>query len=105
MMPTLIRSSRMFNSMHQSLRSSVALAVLLAATASAVGAQDLNILLPVAEVEARVREGHFRIAQWSGSRMPTDRTQRALVVFDDSSTMWLKFALAPEGGTGTFNNE
>ena len=81
-------------------------AVLASAAVSATAqAQDLNIILPVAEIESRMRAAPFRIAQWSGSRIPTDRTQRALVVFDDSSTMWLKFALAPEGGAGTFNNE
>jgi hypothetical protein len=75
------------------------------AAARAAHSQDLNIVLPVPEIEQRMRDAPFRIAQWSGSRMPTDRTQRALVVFEDSSMMWLKFAVAPSGGTGTFNNE
>ena len=81
-------------------------AVLASATVSASArAQDLNIILPIAQIEERMRDAPFRIAQWSGSRTPTDRTQRGLVVFEDSSTMWLKFAVAPEGGAGTFNNE
>ena len=89
-----------------SVRRSVLPALLaFAAVASTAQAQDLNITLPVAEIEARILERPFRVAQWSGSRMPEDRTQRALVIFDDSTTMWLKFAVAPSGGTGTFNNE
>lgn len=87
------------------LRATVIAALALCAVAQAARAQDLNVVLPVAEIEARMRDQQFRIVQWSGSRMPEDRTQRALVIYEDSTSMWLKFAMAPQGGTGAFNNE
>jgi len=80
-------------------------AILLAAAAAApVLAQDANYLLPVPDIEARLRDGGMAIIDWRGSRMPNDRTQRMTVQFPDSVVLVVKLAKAPYGGT-TFNNE
>jgi hypothetical protein len=57
-----------------------------------------------AELEQRLRDDDFRIANWRGSRAQGDRTNRVALVFDDDSLIVAKWATAPTGG-GTFNNE
>lgn len=67
-------------------------------------AQTTNLALPVSEIESRLRSADFSILSWRGSRMPEDRTQRAVLMFEDSTMLEAKWASAPRGG-GRFNNE
>jgi hypothetical protein len=66
-------------------------------------AQDINIVLPIPVVEQRLARDSFRILEIRGSRRPGDRTSRAMVAFEDSSVLQVKFAAAPATGE-TFNN-
>lgn len=67
-------------------------------------AQNANFIRPVPEIESRLRAEEFVILDWRGSRMPEDRTQRALLQFADSTLLLAKWANAPRGG-GRFNNQ
>ena len=67
-------------------------------------AQDLNVVLPIPQIEARLRAEPFRIVDWRGSRRPEDRTQRATIAFEDSVVLIAKWANAPQNGS-RFNNE
>lgn len=67
-------------------------------------AQTTNLALPVSEIESRLRSAEFSILSWRGSRMPEDRTQRAVLMFEDSTMLEAKWANAPRGG-GRFNNQ
>jgi hypothetical protein len=67
-------------------------------------AQDANILLPISEVEARMRADNFQILHMRGSRAEQDRTQRVTLGFPDSSAMVVKWAKASALGE-TFNNQ
>lgn len=69
-----------------------------------VRAQTGNYTLPIADIEARLRSASFSILDWRGSRRAEDRTQRAVLMFDDSIILAAKWASAPRGG-GRFNNE
>jgi hypothetical protein len=80
-----------------------ALAALLHAPVAA--AQDANVILPVAEIESRLRDRPFQILDWRGSRREDDRTQRAVLAFEDSVVVIAKWAVAPPNGGGRFNNE
>jgi len=80
-----------------------ALAVFLHSPVSA--GQDLNVILPVAEIESRLRDRPFQILDWRGSRREDDRTQRAVLAFEDSAVLIAKWAVAPPNGGGRFNNE
>ncbi len=66
--------------------------------------QDLNILLPADSVESLFRTGGFQMLGWTGSRREKDRTQRVVLRFDDRTMMLAKWAMAPRGGVGVFNN-
>lgn len=80
-------------------------AVLTTAMAPAVAAsQDINFIFPIQEIEERLRDRPLQVADWRGSRMEGDRTQRVLLEYDDGSVMAVKWANAPSGG-GRFNNE
>lgn len=85
----------------------ITVAALSAAVASAlpVRAQDGNVLLPVSEIERRMRAEPFTIVDMRGSRFEDDRTQRVLLGFPDSTLMLVKWAKAPRRGGFTFNNE
>jgi hypothetical protein len=68
-------------------------------------AQDANFLLPIPEIEERLRSSDFRIIDWRGARAQGDRTQRAVLGFDDDSTVLVvQWANAAPGGS-EFNNE
>jgi hypothetical protein len=74
------------------------------APATPAAAQDFNFVLPIAEIEQRLREQHFQIIDNRGSRAPGDRTQRVLLTFEDSVMLLAKWANAAPGAS-TFNNE
>ncbi len=67
-------------------------------------AQDLNILLPADSIESLFRTGDFQMLGWTGSRWEKDRTQRVVLRFDERTMMLAKWAMAPRGGEGVFNN-
>lgn len=67
-------------------------------------AQSSNFALPISDIETRLRSGSFSILDWRGSRRAEDRTQRAILMFEDSVMLTTKWASAPRGG-GRFNNE
>ncbi len=71
---------------------------------AAAQAQDANYLLPILELENRLRESPFTIIDYRGSRAEGDRTQRITIQFPDSAVIVAKLARAPRGGS-TFNNE
>lgn len=81
-----------------------ALALLSVAWGRPAAAQDLNVVYPIPQIEARLRAQPFRILDWRGSRRPDDRTQRATIAFEDSVAMIVKWANAPQNGW-RFNNE
>lgn len=66
--------------------------------------QSSNFTLPIADIEARLRAADFSILDWRGSRRAEDRTQRAILMFEDSIILAAKWASAPRGG-GRFNNQ
>ncbi len=86
----------------QALLISVCAAMLLAAPR--VSAQSPNILLPVPEIEARMRSSDFEILNIRGSRAEQDRTQRVTMGFPDSVAIVVKWARAAFRGE-TFNNQ
>ena len=71
--------------------------------ASALIAQDSNIILPARVVEQRLARDSFNIVDIRGSRRPNDRTSRAAIAFLDSTVLVVKFAAAPVDGH-VFNN-
>ena len=81
------------------------LSVLALTLALPARAQDGNVLLPVSEIEKRLREQPFDIFDMRGSRFEDDRTQRVLLGFPDSVLLLVKWAKAPRRGGFTFNNE
>ncbi len=66
--------------------------------------QDLNILLPADSIESLFRTADFQMLGWTGSRWEKDRTQRVVLRFDERTLMLAKWAMAPRGGVGVFNN-
>jgi len=82
----------------------VAILLLAVAPAASATAQDANFMLPIPEIEQRLRVASFEIQDWQGSRAPGDRTQRVLLFYPDSTLLLAKWASAPPGG-GVFNNE
>lgn len=66
--------------------------------------QDSNIILPVSEIEARLRSQSFEVLNMPTSRgLPSERTYAPTVRFEDGAMLQLKFAPAPRGGQ-VFNN-
>jgi hypothetical protein len=88
-------------------RAALSAAVLLICSA-AVHAQEGevrgNFVLPASRLEALLSAEPFSIMDWRGSRRPDDRTQRVVVMFEDSTLLTAKWASAPRDG-GRFNNE
>lgn len=81
---------------------------ILAAALASVGlvpaaAQDANILLPVDSIERVLRLAPIHLEHRVGSRFEGDRTQRVVLLFEDSTVMMAKWAPAPVGGEA-FNN-
>ena len=84
-----------------------AYAAALAAVALFTGslpAQDSNILMPTDSIEMLFRTRDLRVLQWMDTRFEGDRTQRVLLRFDDDTKAFAKWAMAPPGGVGVFNN-
>lgn len=93
--------SRPYLALHLALLLVVA-GILLASPASAL--QDSNVLLPIPEIEERLREGEFRVAGAQPSRgLENERTFRAMLMYEDGTSILAKLAPAAIGGE-TFNN-
>jgi hypothetical protein len=75
-----------------------------AAPAPAMAQQYYNILHPADEIEQRLGSRPFTVVDWRGARAEGDRTQRALLSFEDSVVMLAQWATAPVNGEA-FNNE
>lgn len=67
-------------------------------------AQDLNIWFPADSIESMLRQREFQVLDWADTRFKGDRTQRVALRFEDSTFMLAKWAKAPRGGIGVFNN-
>ncbi len=78
--------------------------LLASGVAAHVGAQDANIMLPAARVEALLREGPIKPVANEGSRYHGDRTEHVLLSFDDTTTFEVKWAVSAPGGEA-FNNQ
>jgi hypothetical protein len=87
-------------------RHSLAVVLFASATLLTRGAlgQDANIILPVARVDSLLRHGTIRPVAAQGSRFEGDRTEHALLVFDDSTAFEVKWATSARGGEA-FNNQ
>lgn len=72
-------------------------------TRDALG-QDANIIMPVARVDSLLRHGTIKPVAAQGSRFEGDRTEHALLVFDDSTAFEVKWATSARGGEA-FNNQ
>jgi hypothetical protein len=72
-------------------------------TRAALG-QDANITMPVGRVDSLLRHGTIKPVAAQGSRFEGDRTEHALLVFDDSTAFEVKWATSPPGGEA-FNNQ
>ncbi|HEU5209453.1 MAG TPA: hypothetical protein VFU06_08585 [Longimicrobiales bacterium] len=69
-----------------------------------VPAQDSHIILPIPDLEARLRDGPLQVVDWRGSRAEGDRTQRVVLMYEDSTILAVKWARAAPGAAA-FNNE
>ena len=74
------------------------------ALAPPLPAQDLNIWFPPDSIESMLRDREFQVLDWADTRFKGDRTQRVALRFEDSTFMLAKWAKAPRGGRGVFNN-
>lgn len=68
-----------------------------------VVAQDANIQRPVAEIERLLTRAEFQVGEFRGTRGLGDRTYVAMLQFDDTPSMQVKWAPAIRGGE-EFNN-
>jgi hypothetical protein len=66
--------------------------------------QDANIALPVPRVDSLLRHGTIKPVAAQGSRFHGDRTEHALLFFNDSTAFEVKWAVAARGGEA-FNNQ
>jgi hypothetical protein len=66
-------------------------------------AQDLNILLPVGEIERALAGGDLEIVDTVDNRFEGDRTQRVVLRLSDGSLIKVKWAVFATGGEA-FNN-
>jgi hypothetical protein len=66
-------------------------------------AQDSNITFPISEIEQKLKNDSLDIEDMRGSRWESDRTNRVVLQFLDSTLMMVKWAKAAAGGE-TFNN-
>jgi hypothetical protein len=67
-------------------------------------AQDVNIILPIEQVERSLKTLSFEIRDRTDTRFEGDRTQRVVLVFEDGSAMMVKWGRAPRNGAA-FNNQ
>jgi len=67
-------------------------------------AQDINIHFAPDSIETMLRDREFQVTAWADTRFRGDRTQRVALRFEDSTMMLAKWAKAPRGGRGVFNN-
>ncbi len=81
-----------------------ALAAIALVCARPLPAQDLKILLPADSIESLFRTVDFQMLGWRGSRREKDRTQRVVLRFEERTMLLAKWAMAPRGGVGVFNN-
>lgn len=65
--------------------------------------QDSNITFTTSQIEQKLKNDSLNIADMRGSRWESDRTQRVVLQFLDSTMMMVKWAKAAPGGE-TFNN-
>jgi len=72
--------------------------------AAPVRAQDANIALPAARVEALLRDGRIKPVASEGSRYKGDRTEHVTLSFDDTTAFDVKWAVSAPGGEA-FNNQ
>ena len=72
-------------------------------TRDALG-QDANITVPVGRVDSLLRHGTIKPVAAQGSRFEGDRTEHALLSFDDSTAFEVKWATSARGGEA-FNNQ
>ncbi len=84
-------------------RSSMVLSAIALVTAT-LPAQDSNINIRADSVETLFRTRDFQILDFMDTRFEGDRTQRVLLRFDDDTKAFAKWAMAPPGGVGVFNN-
>jgi hypothetical protein len=66
-------------------------------------AQDANIQHPVLEIEQLLTRVDFQVGEFRGARGTGDRTYVAVLHFEDTPSMLVKWAPAARGG-GEFNN-
>ena len=66
-------------------------------------AQDSNVQRPVVEIERLLTRLDFEVAEFRGARGLGDRTYVAVLHFEDTPSMQVKWAPAARGG-GEFNN-
>ena len=69
-----------------------------------LAAQDGNIAMPAARVEAYLRDSALKPVASQGSRFKGDRTEHVLLSFNDTTAIEVKWAIAPTGGEA-FNNQ
>jgi hypothetical protein len=78
--------------------------LLVSGVARHVSAQDANIALPAARIEALLRDSPIKPVASEGSRYKGDRTEHVMLSFDDTTAFDVKWAVAPAGGEA-FNNQ
>lgn len=75
----------------------------LLAPGGAYASQAPHYDLPTAEIERRLAEDPFQIVAMVDNRWDGDRTQRTAIRFRDGTTLGVKWARAPEGGSALNN--
>lgn len=83
----------------------LSLALLPLAAAAPGAAQDGNVLYPIPAIERLLEGGQFTLNESTGTRRVGSRTQWIALSFPGDTLINAKFAIAPEGGGGVFNNE
>jgi len=86
------------------LAAALTLPVGLAAAFAPLAAQDINLLFAADSIESLLRAPELRIIGSAGTRFEGDRTQRVVLEFEDDLRIKVKWAKAPSGGRGSFNN-
>jgi hypothetical protein len=76
----------------------------LAAAFAPLAAQDINLLFAADSIESLLHAPEFRILGSAGTRFKDDRTQRVVLEFEDDIKIKVKWAKAPSGARGSFNN-
>ncbi|MEJ2370454.1 MAG: hypothetical protein P8Y07_06370 [Gemmatimonadales bacterium] len=86
------------------LAAALTLPIGLAAAFAPLAAQDVNLLFAADSIESLLRTPELRIIGSAGTRFEGDRTQRVVLEFEDELRIKVKWAKAPSGGRGSFNN-